>query len=405
MYKHKLVTSLVKNYRERYWAFLSIGAIVFFSFMRQDLFFADYAIIWDAAYRLSEGHEIYKDFSTPTGPASFFIPYLAFKIFGYSYTSLKIAQIFISISMVIAYRFLLDVASNDSSIKLINYWSFLLLFILPLGFPWYNTTALMFFLWAAVLILKGQAYFYYLIAGFLITLSILSKQDYGLLGLVVCVGLIFAKEFNLRSNFEAARISAFKSFLLIIASMIPIALYTFLSDDFAESFNYGSQYGGTEIRFRKLFESGTSYIFFVATLMSLYIYVINKKLLLALSVVLLLFASIVRSTSGLSHISATFYVGAWLTVVLTFFKINSIYRDKILNIGLVLLISILSIFLLLQPIKNISNTVLNSFNKQTALTFNYKNVKVVEANALNDSSKNLPFNLMGFSKPSSRIER
>jgi hypothetical protein len=357
----------------RYWAYLSIGLVILFSYMRQDLFFCDYAIIWDAAYRMSEGQVIYKDFYTPTGPISFFLPYLSFKIFGYSYTALKIAQVVISISILFAYKLLLDAVADNSRIKSVNYWIFLLLFVLPLGFPWYNTTALMFSLWAAVLVVKGQSYLNVIGAGFLLVLSILSKQDYGLMGLVVCLGLVWAKEFQFRFKTIAFNFQRdlWKSLILITASIVPIALYALVSQDFAQYFNFGSQYDGTASRLRNLFGTGTSYVFFTSILIGLYVYYKQPTLLVALSILLLLSASVVRATSGLSHISATFYVGGLLTIV--YFLWKSIKNRKLLLL-ITLFVIPLCLFMLGKPIRNFVNLVSVSSTNKNVLYFNFSKI-------------------------------
>ncbi len=358
----------------RYWAYLSVSLVVIFSYLRQDLFFCDYAIIWDAAYRMSEGYTIYKDFYTPTGPVSFFLPYLAFKVFGYSYTSLKIAQILISISIVFAYKLLLDNVSDNSRIKSINFWIFLALFVLPLGFPWYNTTAFMFALWAAVFVSRGQSNLSLSIAGLLLALSILSKQDYGLMGLVMCLGLIWAKdfEFNFKSALKKIRVDSCKILLLIMASVGPIALYTILSPDFAQSFNFGSQYGGTASRLRNLFGTGTSYVFFLAIILGLYVYYKQRTFLLALSVLLLICASVLRATSGLSHISATFYVGGLITIVYFLWK-SFDSRKALFLIGL--LVVPLTLFIMIKPVRNFASLVSVSLSHKNVLNFNFSQIK------------------------------
>lgn len=368
------VISSIAEMGTRYWAHLSISLVVIFSYLRQDLFFCDYAIIWDAAYRMNEGHIIYKDFYTPTGPVSFFLPYLAFKVFGYSYAALKIAQILISVSIAFAYKFLLNAVSNDSRIKSINYWIFFSLFVLPLGFPWYNTTAFMFSLWAAALVVRSQSNFYLLSAGALLTLSILSKQDYGLMGVIMCIGLILARnfEFNLKLIVNQLQRDFWKITLLVLVSLAPIALYAIISEDFVQSFNFGSQYGGTASRLGNLFGTRTSYVFFTGVLIGFYVYYKHRTLLLALSVLLLICATVLRSTSGLSHISATFYVGGLATIMYYLWKsFNS--RRSLFLAGL--LIVPLSVYIMMKPIRNFVSLASVSLTHKNVLYFNFSQIK------------------------------
>jgi len=249
----------------------------------------------------------------------------------------------------------------------------LLLFVLPLGFPWYNTTALMFSLWAAVLVVKGQSYLNVIGAGFLLVLSILSKQDYGLMGLVVCLGLVWAKEFQFRFKTIAINFQRelLKSLILITASIAPIALYALVSQDFAQYFNFGSQYDGTASRLRNLFGAGTSYVFFTSILIGLYVYYKQPTLLVALSILLLVSASVVRATSGLSHISATFYVGGLITIV--YFLWKSVKNKKLLLL-ISLLVIPLTLFIMVKPVRNFASLVSVSLTHKNVLYFNFSRI-------------------------------
>ena len=43
---------------------------------RNYMYFRDYSIIFDGAYRISQGYAPYKDFGLPLGPISFYLPTL-----------------------------------------------------------------------------------------------------------------------------------------------------------------------------------------------------------------------------------------------------------------------------------------------------------------------------------------
>jgi hypothetical protein len=145
-----------------------------------------------------------------------------------------------------------------------------------------------------------------------------------------------------------------------------------VSQDFAQSFNFGSQYGGTQSRLRNLFGTGTSYIFFTAIVIALYVYYKQKTMLLALSVLLLICASVLRATSGLSHISATFYVGGLITIV--YFMWKSFDSRKALVI-LSLLVVPLTLYILIKPVRNFASLISVSLTHKNVLYFNFSQIK------------------------------
>ena len=59
------------------------------------IYFRDYSIIWDGAYRLTQGLSPYTDFGIPVGPVSFYLPALFFYLFGASWLNLQLSQLFI----------------------------------------------------------------------------------------------------------------------------------------------------------------------------------------------------------------------------------------------------------------------------------------------------------------------
>ena len=79
----------------------NIAFILFIFFERKFVLFRDYSIIWDGAYRISQGLVPYVDFGMPVGPVAFYLPALFFKFFGPSWLSLQLSQFLINFSLLI----------------------------------------------------------------------------------------------------------------------------------------------------------------------------------------------------------------------------------------------------------------------------------------------------------------
>ena len=69
------------NLGSKYFLPVNIVIVVLIFFERRFIFFRDYSIIWDGAYRLSKGLLPYSDFGIPLGPVGFYLPALFFKLF------------------------------------------------------------------------------------------------------------------------------------------------------------------------------------------------------------------------------------------------------------------------------------------------------------------------------------
>ena len=117
---------------------------LFIFFERKFLFFRDYSIIWDGAYRLSKGLLPYSDFGIPLGPVSFYLPALFFKLFGPSWLILQLSQLIINVLLIyIVWGILKQVTSKKYELYLgLIFFNFC--YVILLTHPWYNITAILF---------------------------------------------------------------------------------------------------------------------------------------------------------------------------------------------------------------------------------------------------------------------
>jgi len=155
---------------------------------RHFIFFKDYGIIWEAAYRIYLGQIPFFDFSTPVGPGSFLIPALFFKALGPSWNSLQLAQLIqSSILLLSAYFILKKTAVRELNLG-ISIFVFTFLYLIFLSHPWYNSTAIL-FLFISLSFTLTKNHYSFFIAGFFSGISFLTKQDVGILNLI-SLGLI-----------------------------------------------------------------------------------------------------------------------------------------------------------------------------------------------------------------------
>ena len=171
----------------------SIGVVCLFflwtlEHYRHFIFFKDYGIIWEAAYRIYLGQIPFLDFSTPVGPGSFFIPALFFKAIGPSWHSLQLAQLLQSSMLLLNAYFILKRTGTQELNFGISIFIFTFLYLIFLSHPWYNSTAIL-FLFISLSITLTKNHYSFFIAGFFSGISFLTKQDVGILNLI-SLGLI-----------------------------------------------------------------------------------------------------------------------------------------------------------------------------------------------------------------------
>lgn len=184
---------------------------------RHFIFFKDYGIIWEAAYRIYLGQIPFIDFSSPVGPGAFLIPALFFELLGPSWHSLQIAQLSQnSILLLSAYLMLKKTGLNGLNIS-ISMLIFTLLYLIFLSHPWYNSTATLFFFVSLTVTFSKNRYAFFL-AGIFSGFSFLTKQDAGVFNLIALVLIaIFINREVLRHHSKAIDlIQSFAGAILVI---------------------------------------------------------------------------------------------------------------------------------------------------------------------------------------------
>jgi hypothetical protein len=195
---------------------------------------------WEGAYRLYLGQVPFRDFSLPMGYGYWVIPALFFKIFGPYMYSLIIAQSFINIVSVLAFRSILKLLDVQPVVILFSVLVFCLSYVSKNFWPWYNHAVIVFeiialyFALLAVLRLNGRKMWASLAASaFFVFFSIFTKQDGGGLALMIVYGILTYDAWLEKSMRKWAAFTAFFIFFTLIF-VLPALPYNFLY-----WFNYG----------------------------------------------------------------------------------------------------------------------------------------------------------------------
>ncbi len=159
------------------------------------LFLLDQSIVFDGAWRMSQGQVPYRDFYMPFGPVGFVLPALVFRAFGASFSSLVGAACLLSLfGTAVATR----VGWRLSGSRALALLSGLLTAIwlqAPFGVPWMEQTAFFFDLLALAAVVESRLaarrqLAWVVVAGVASALAILSKQNAGGFFTWVCVGAL-----------------------------------------------------------------------------------------------------------------------------------------------------------------------------------------------------------------------
>lgn len=202
--------------------FVLIASFILFALsiiLHKEIYFRDYSIIWEGAYRIYLGQKPFVDFGLPLGPVSLWLPAFMMKVFGPSNETLRWSGLIIMYLSTIIFWFLINqIGALKSWIKYLSVLLFMFHYSLGIQFPWYNTTAFCFtllsllFLFLHYRVVSYWRYLLLFISGITAALSFFSKQDFGFLTVVSHFLLILICSFYIPLN-NHKNIKPLKSFL------------------------------------------------------------------------------------------------------------------------------------------------------------------------------------------------
>lgn len=195
---------------------------------------------WEGAYRIYLGQIPFRDFSLPMGYGYWIIPAIFFRIFGPYMYSLIIAQCFINIGGILAFRGMLKLLNVRPVSIFFAVVVFCFSYVSFNFWPWYNNLVIILQLVAmyfAVLSVfrTGNAaiYTFPILSAFFLWFSIFTKQDGGVLGSMI-VGGIFLYDAIVERSFRRLIVFAASYIALGLLLILPLLQY-----DFTYWFNYG----------------------------------------------------------------------------------------------------------------------------------------------------------------------
>lgn len=279
-----------------------IGIFLAFE-LRNFVYFRDYSITFEGAYRLFLGQVPFRDFGTPVGPVSFLIPALFFKLFNPNWTVFLFAQQFQNACQLILVYALLRRIGIRPLIRRIALVVFSTFYLLLLTHPWYNSTGFLLML-AVALCALGSSRISVMATGLLVGLTVLTKQDFGLFAL--CIGGVIVAMVSLGSDREKilpdpdsisdkTRLMALAINLLLLVISAVAVVATFIQATDAEQFKYWFNYGQAPHQHRSISLSSFGVLGWVTLLIAV---ACNNFRLLVASLFITA-ASLTKSTSGL----------------------------------------------------------------------------------------------------------
>ncbi len=319
-----LLVKINKNQIQNAVLFISVFMVlILFAFLGKYLFFRDYSIIWEGAYRLNHGQLPYRDFGIPMGPAVFILPSIYQFLFGYSFNGILYCGILVQfLSFVALFQILKSFKFNffeTSCFTII----FLISYLLNFKYLWYNSFALMLLLFTVHFCIKSFHHSVYgILSGFFVFLCLITKQDYGFLS------AIFLFCFSIYLLFNKKIKSVLFSFFTLLISISTFILW-FKPHELLYWFNHGQPYfqsrfhrlkfnlkhfnyfGKNEFEFHQhTIDETIVYSVIITVILSVYLF-INKNKTPFKSIFICLFfilsAYVTSRLSGLSYFSTGYY--------------------------------------------------------------------------------------------------
>jgi hypothetical protein len=195
---------------------------------------------WEGAYRLYLGQVPFRDFSLPMGYGYWIIPAFFFMIFGPFMHTLIIAQVFLNAVSVLAFRSILRLFDLEPVTILLSVVVFCFSYVTKNFWPWYNHSVIVFelvsiyfLLCAVVKPAKRRITANIIASAFFTFLAIFTKQDAGILTLVLAGGILI---------YDALIEKTMRKLLLFFLAILAVGML-FILPALPYDFNYWFNYG------------------------------------------------------------------------------------------------------------------------------------------------------------------
>lgn len=338
---------------------------------RDLVYFRDYSIIFEGAYRLSLGQIPFRDFGMPVGPVSFLIPAILFKVFEPNWTYFMWSQQVLNVFQLFLIYCIFSKLNISPLVKRGAVVLHAVLYLAFLTHPWYNVSGWIMML-AAGLFALGSNRISFALAGLFAGLAFLAKQDFGILSFVISIIFISVKSIGFQNNFDLRALKNRKNINDLISNLIvfllfaALIIFAFIYGTDVEKFGYWFNYGQEPHKHRSLHMGALLTIAFGLTLV--FIGLIFKSFSIFIAAIFITAALVTKETSGL-------FFTHYYYVSFSFVLMMELWRLKIKYFFRLPVIVILSAMLLTGPVRHfyyIFEAVLLS--QPEPFNFNYRNV-------------------------------
>ena len=195
--RNNIFNKKILHHSEFFLVFFFLFYLFLFS-QREFIFFRDYSIIYEGAYRISLGQIPFNDFGLPIGPVSLLFPtgnVVLWTFLGYSHNFSNYPKS----PFVLIFHSLLKKLKTKKIILLISLFFFIFFYLILLSHPWYNTTATI-LLFAHFWLALNNNRLSIILCGFLCCLTFLTKQDFGLICFILSSLIILKANYNTEIN-------------------------------------------------------------------------------------------------------------------------------------------------------------------------------------------------------------
>jgi hypothetical protein len=249
----------IKRFNSLHWCALDLTICLLFTVIplvtnlpyRVNIFLS-----WEGAYRLYIGQMPFRDFGLPMGFGYWILPALFFKMFGPTFTSLIITQFVLNLVGFFSLRGILMKLDVRPLLVTLSLFVFCLTYIIYNFWPWYNNSVVIFEFVSIWLLLKCLCEVpsrfsmgYIPLSASTAFLSFFTKQDVGLVCLVICLSILIYDWLNSKT------VTPLVVFILSYAAVAAIFITPFLKYEFTYWFNLGQYPHNSRITIMKLMET------------------------------------------------------------------------------------------------------------------------------------------------------
>ena len=315
---------------------------------RDLVYFRDYSIIFEGAYRLSLGQIPFRDFGMPVGPVSFLIPAILFKAFEPNWTYFMWSQQVLNVFQLFLIYCIFSKLNISPLVKRGAVVLHAVLYLTFLTHPWYNVSGWIMML-AAGLFALGSNRISFALAGLFAGLAFLAKQDFGILSFVISIIFISVKSIGCQNNLDLRALKNRKNINDLISNLIvfllfaALIIFAFIYGTDVEKFGYWFNYGQEPHKHRSLHMGVLLTIAFGLTLV--FIGLIFKSFSIFIAAIFITAALVTKETSGL-------FFTHYYYVSFSFILMMELWRLKIKYFFRLPVIVILSAMLLTGPVRH-----------------------------------------------------